>query len=56
MMTASAFAQGNGHPRGGAPSPSWGYYNPAVPEGDYTTYAQTYSGGDYSGDIGGIGR
>jgi uncharacterized membrane protein len=55
-MTAPSFAQGKAHPRGRAPSAYSGYYDSALPEGNYTTYPETYSGGGYSGDIGGIGR
>jgi hypothetical protein len=58
-MTASLFAQGNSHPthhaRAAATSPYSGYYDSAVPEGNYTGYSNSYTGG-ISGAIGGVGR
>ena len=59
VMTASSFAQGNSHPRhtsSRAASAYSGYYNSAVPEGDYRTYHYSYTTGGDSGDMGGIGR
>ena len=48
VMTASSFAQGNSHPRhtsGRAANAYSGYYNSAVPEGDYSTYPYSYATG-----------
>jgi hypothetical protein len=39
-----------------APAAYTGYYDSAVPEGNYTSYAPTYSAGGLSGSMGGIGR
>lgn len=58
-VSASSFAQGNSHPRHArsrAASIYSGYYNSAVPEGNYTTYPYSYTTGGDSGDMGGIGR
>jgi hypothetical protein len=58
-MTASSFAQGNGHPRHArsrAASTYSGYYNSAAPEGSYTRDPYSYTTGGLSGAIGGIGH
>jgi hypothetical protein len=59
-MTASSFAQGNRHARhahSGTASPSSGYYDSTVPEGNYTAYPYSYdSNVGLSGAMGGIGR
>jgi hypothetical protein len=62
--TAPSFAQGNRHAknsavhRSQAADPYTGYYDSAVPEGNYTGYAPSYNtGGAFnSGAMGGIGR
>jgi hypothetical protein len=59
-MTAPSFAAKNAahhavH-REKTPSAYSGYYNSAVPEGNYTSYAPSYPTGGISGDMGGIGR
>jgi hypothetical protein len=59
-MTAPSFAAKANHAaqREKPASAYSGYYDSAVPEGNYTTYAPSYStGGSFnSGSMGGIGR
>ena len=66
-MTATSFAASahpakrakpqGAHPRYYDVAP--GYYNPAVPEGNYTTFYpsyNSYNGGSVSSAVGGLGR
>jgi hypothetical protein len=59
-MTAPSFAAKNtahhAASRERAPSTYSGYYDSAVPEGNYTSYAPSYATGGLSGAMGGIGR
>jgi hypothetical protein len=55
-MTASSFAATVHHAKQAkAPASYSGYYDSAVPEGSYTGYSNSYTGG-ISGAIGGVGR
>jgi hypothetical protein len=58
-FAASAQSSRNAVHHAKAADPYAGYYNSAVPEGNYTGYAPTYSnyGGAFnSGAMGGVGR
>jgi hypothetical protein len=59
-MTAPSFARTASHAaqhaRTKAANSYSGYYDSTVPEGNYTTYPDSYSTGGVSGAIGGIGR
>jgi hypothetical protein len=63
-MTATSFAASAHHAkRAKAPvnysgyyNSYQGYYNPAVPQGNYTTYPNVYNGGSVSSAIGNIGH
>ena len=59
-MTAPSFAATSKahHAANQARTPSGyaGYYDSAVPEGNYTSYAPSYATGGLSGSMGGIGR
>jgi hypothetical protein len=62
-MTATSFAAST-HAKRAKPQASYshyynyapGAYNPAVPEGNYTTFYPVYNGGSVSSAIGGIGH
>jgi hypothetical protein len=56
-MTATSFAaSAHQAKKARAPANYSGYYDSAVPEGNYTGYSNSYSTGGISGAIGGIGR
>ena len=59
-MTAPSFAEAAKnaahHARAATTDVYKGYYNSAVPEGNYTGYAPSYSSGGLSGSMGGVGR
>jgi hypothetical protein len=58
-MTAPSFAATSKHhaaKEAKTPSAYTGYYDSAVPEGNYTGYAPSYSAGGISGSMGGVGR
>ena len=56
-MTATSFAATAHHAnRVKATAAYSGYYDSAVPEGNYTTYSNSYNTGGISGAIGGVGR
>jgi len=60
VVTGTSFAEGASqakhHARTTAASPYQGYYDSALPEGNYTTYAPSYNTGGFSGALGGVGR
>jgi hypothetical protein len=63
-MTATSFAASTHPAKRAKPHATYshyynyapGSYNPAVPEGNYTTFYPSYNGGSVSSAIGGIGH
>ena len=58
-MTAPSFAATSKHHaahQAKTPSAYTGYYDSAVPEGNYTGYAPSYATGGLSGAMGGLGH